>query len=499
MAITQLNTRIKLRYDTYDRWNNNNPILLKGEIAIVEVPATSETTPNKLHDKERPSLLFKVGVDPKNPVGSEVPESTGYRFKQLPWGSALAADVYAWAKADHAPTATEIKMATNNNTTISSEISGLQAQINALTGNEGEGTSIANLITTAIENLDGGTDTGSAGEGKYVSAVTQEDGLVSVVYSDLPAEYDDTEIQALLAEHGTKISTLEGKVTTLEGKVTTLEGNSSTVGSVDYKIAQQAATDANAYAAKAYETKVDTLIGNDAGSSARAIAEDVVASVVDNAPASFDTLKEIADWISTAGDNEQTAADMVTDINALKTKTGGLTKTVDVEGTPTQQEATVKEYVDNAVATLSATVTTGFATKAEVQAAQTTATTADGKADANATAIATLNGTAQTPGSVAKAVADAKAELQTAIDNKVDGVLNNSAIATKDASTNEVTIKGAVTLDTVNGRNVTTGGTDVTLAPVAATGSVYDLTQANGTFLTLDGGDSTIDAAPQEP
>ena len=190
---------------------------------------------------------------------------------------------------------------------------------------------------------------------------------------------------------------------------------------------------------------------------------------------------------------------MVTDINALKTKTGGLTKTVDIEGTPTQQEATVKEYVDNAVANLSTTVTTGFATKVEVQAAQTTATTADGKADANATAIATLNGTAQTPGSVAKAVADAKAELQTAIDGKVDGVLNDSAIATKDASTNEVTIKGAVTLDTANGRNVTTGGTDVTLAPVAATGSVYDLTQTSGTFLTLDGGDSTIDAAPQEP
>lgn len=35
---TSFNTRISLKYDTYEQWHTNNPVLLKGELAIVEVP-----------------------------------------------------------------------------------------------------------------------------------------------------------------------------------------------------------------------------------------------------------------------------------------------------------------------------------------------------------------------------------------------------------------------------------------------------------------------------
>ena len=53
------------------------------------------------------------------------------------------------------------------------------------------------------------------------------------------------------------------------------------------------------------KNSVNTLVGNDTGASIRAIAEDValdaasnaVAKLVNNAPESFNTLKEIADWI----------------------------------------------------------------------------------------------------------------------------------------------------------------------------------------------------------
>lgn len=75
-----LNTRIKLRHDTYDAWHLANPTLLKGEIAIVELP-TDPT--NKDHGVNPPATLIKVGP------GS---------FNSLPFLSGLAADVHAWAK-----------------------------------------------------------------------------------------------------------------------------------------------------------------------------------------------------------------------------------------------------------------------------------------------------------------------------------------------------------------------------------------------------------------
>ncbi len=62
-------------------------------------------------------------------------------------------------------------------------------------------------------------------------------------------------------------------------------------------------------------TKVNTLIGEDAEKSARAIAAEEVAKVVANADGDFDTLKEISDWIL----NDTTgAANMANDIAALK-------------------------------------------------------------------------------------------------------------------------------------------------------------------------------------
>ena len=68
-------------------------------------------------------------------------------------------------------------------------------------------------------------------------------------------------------------------------------------------------------------TKVGTLIGDDEDLSMRAVAAQEVAKIVANAPAAFDTLKEIADWI------ENQPSD-VTEINnrigVLETKVGTL-------------------------------------------------------------------------------------------------------------------------------------------------------------------------------
>ena len=39
----RLNTRILLKYDTYENWSTNNPNLLKGELAIAVIDVSDNT------------------------------------------------------------------------------------------------------------------------------------------------------------------------------------------------------------------------------------------------------------------------------------------------------------------------------------------------------------------------------------------------------------------------------------------------------------------------
>lgn len=80
MAEKILNTRIQLKYDSFSNWSEKNPLLKSGELAIAYL-ANSHTTATP--DNGTHPIMFKVG--PGN-------------FNDLPWASALAADVYGWAK-----------------------------------------------------------------------------------------------------------------------------------------------------------------------------------------------------------------------------------------------------------------------------------------------------------------------------------------------------------------------------------------------------------------
>lgn len=81
MAEKTLKTRIQLKYDTLANWNAVASTFVpeKGEICFVEIPTGDSNATTA------PTVLFKVG-DGTTAWGS------------LKWGSALAADVYAWAK-----------------------------------------------------------------------------------------------------------------------------------------------------------------------------------------------------------------------------------------------------------------------------------------------------------------------------------------------------------------------------------------------------------------
>lgn len=84
MAEKILKTRIQLRYDTLTNWTTNNPVLKAGEIAVATIPTPAPA------NKQLPPVMFKVG------------DGTS-RFTELDWASALAADVYSWAKESKLP------------------------------------------------------------------------------------------------------------------------------------------------------------------------------------------------------------------------------------------------------------------------------------------------------------------------------------------------------------------------------------------------------------
>lgn len=85
MANRTINSTFKLRGDTYSNWTTKNPVLAEREVAVVFVPANSSTGLNE------PATLLKVGD------GTTA-------FNALPYVSALAGDVAAWAKAATKPT-----------------------------------------------------------------------------------------------------------------------------------------------------------------------------------------------------------------------------------------------------------------------------------------------------------------------------------------------------------------------------------------------------------
>ena len=82
MAEKLIKTRLKLKYDTFANWEKVKTtfVPLKGEVCLIEVPNNVDPIHNA------PSIVFKVG-------------DGATAFGDLNYGSALAADVYSWAKA----------------------------------------------------------------------------------------------------------------------------------------------------------------------------------------------------------------------------------------------------------------------------------------------------------------------------------------------------------------------------------------------------------------
>ena len=194
--------------------------------------------------------------------------------------------------------------------------------------------------------------------GQFI-AVVAEDGSVTgyiitvaggagATLQKLAAQTATGDVVADLAALATRVGALE---TTVEGIETEIgvkaAGEAAATGIYKYVDDKVAAATPEGYAG--VKADVTKLVGTDKGEDGRAnktvreIASEEVAKIVNGADASFDTLKEVADWISTHGTD---AATMNTQINANKAAIEKLNGTAETVGSVTN---TVNVAIDGAL------------------------------------------------------------------------------------------------------------------------------------------------------
>lgn len=137
-----------------------------------------------------------------------------------------------------------------------------------------------------------------------VGVVPEGSTVIAEIQKIKNSAYDDTAVRGLIKTNADNITALTGRADAVEGKVT-------------------------------------TLVGDDAGKSARTIANEELTKqlVPENAKESLDTLQEIAAWIQKHPDD---ASAMNAAIDALKTKVGDIPE----GATATTVVAYIKELVD---------------------------------------------------------------------------------------------------------------------------------------------------------
>ena len=128
MATKTLNTRIALRYDSHEKWIENDPVLLAGEVALSTVSVKQDGTVNYV-----PSVLIKVG-------------DGEHKYSELDFAYAKAADVVAAAKTEAGLTAFITNVIKNAGIATTEGLSALAGRV---TTAEGKITTLEGKMSTA--------------------------------------------------------------------------------------------------------------------------------------------------------------------------------------------------------------------------------------------------------------------------------------------------------------------------------------------------------------
>ena len=417
-----LNTRIRLKYDSLANWNQYDPQLLAGEIAIATVPDAVDPITNA------PAVVMKVGDGTKT-------------FSQLDFVSAKAADVNTYAKQTDANFKSTIEswvsakvQDTNTEYTIvkvsdyqyklqSKAIGGqfadtgvvidipndtaaIQANADAialLNGNAETAGSVAKSIADAIAALNlantyeaKGAAATALGEAKtYAESEADAAEAAAKSHADGLNTAMDTRVKAVeeaLGDTGSVAGKITAAIEALDVTDTAVEGQYvSAVNEVDGKVvvSRVALPDySETYDAKGAAAAVQSNLDTEVG---RAQAAEKAAS---DAAAAADAKAVAAQGAAEAADAKAVAAQG--EVDALETYVGTFTHAT---------AKTVVEYVN--------AKTDGIATSGNLEALA-------GRVSANEGAIATLNSDKTVEGSVAYTAAAAVAEIVAGADASFD-------------------------------------------------------------------------------
>lgn len=231
MAIKTLNTRIQLKYDTLAHWQSEATagkgallVLKKGELGIVEIPTSSPTA----EQVTPPAILFKVG------------DGTT-KFKDLPWTSALAADVYAWAKK------------------ANPDVADFTAVINKAR----EGLISADSVVKSLEGLKG--DVGIIGDNRITVETTTDNKIK--IYWDGDQDTEAALTSGITAEKVQKYDGYDARITaaknTADGAASGLAAyKTSNDASVAKKVDKTTTVNGHALSTDVIITKADVGLGN---------------------------------------------------------------------------------------------------------------------------------------------------------------------------------------------------------------------------------------------
>lgn len=206
-------TRIQLKYDTYENWSTNNPVLKAGEMAIATVAAGEQEMTNL------PNIVLKVG------------DGTSH-YNDLKFVSALAADVHEWAKANAKPVydaseITGLKKFVTDNSDFDTDT---QYQLVAVTGAtykyQLQSRTFANNAWSEWANVEGqiinfsGADTRLKSLEKTVAGLTGDAGGIQEAITAAIDGLDSTQNQAAGAD-GLALEVVQenGVITSISGSI----------------------------------------------------------------------------------------------------------------------------------------------------------------------------------------------------------------------------------------------------------------------------------------